>query len=178
LRFGAVSGNRPLLAILAVSAAAVALLLWLVYGGARPAVQPAWVAGLPHLNAGLNASTTLLMLAGVLNIRRGRRDTHRRFMLAALATSALFLVSYLAYHRFHGDTPYPLHDWTRPLYFFILITHIALSAVVLPMLLTTVWFAGLGVFERHRRLARWTFPLWLYISVSGVLVYLFLRPYY
>lgn len=170
--------RRPLPAILLASAAAVGLLLWLVYGAPRPAAAPAWVGALPHLNATLNAGTTLLMLAGVWNIRRGRREAHRRFMLGALAASALFLVSYLAYHRFHGDTRYPLRDWTRPLYFFLLISHIALSAVVLPLLLTTVTWAGLGVFERHKRLARWTFPLWLYVSVTGVLVYLFLRPYY
>ncbi len=160
-----------------LSAAALGLLFWLVYG-TPPAQGPAWAAQLPHVNAALNSTTTLLMVLGVLSIKAGRRERHRALMLGALASSALFLVSYLAYHRFHGDTPYPVRDWTRPLYFFILISHIVLSAVVLPLLLTTVWFAGTGVFERHKRLARWVFPLWLYVSLSGVAVYLFLRPYY
>lgn len=169
--------RRAFFVIGAVSIGALALLLGLVYGQA-PAHGPAWVRVLPHVNAALNACTTLLMLAGVLSIRAGLRERHRALMTAALCSSALFLVSYLAYHRFHGDTPYPGQGWIRPVYFFILISHIVLSGVVLPLLLTTVWFAGLGVFERHKRLARWTFPLWLYVSVSGVLVYLFLRPYY
>jgi putative membrane protein len=162
----------------AVSLAALALLLYLVYGQAKPVVQADWVGWLPHVNACLNASTTLLMLLGVRQIRRGDRVVHRRFMLSALTSSALFLVSYLAYHRFHGDTPYPVHDWTRAPYFALLISHIVLSAVVLPLLLTVVWFAGMGFFERHRGLARVVYPLWLYVSASGVLVYLFLRPYY
>lgn len=162
-----------------LSLAAVALLLYLVYGQPKPPEPAAWVAWLPHLNATLNALTSLLMVLGVRQIRMKQdRRVHRRFMLSALTASALFLVSYLAYHRFHGDTPYPVHDWTRPLYFALLISHIVLSAVVLPLLLTVVWFAGTGVFERHRRLARVVFPLWLYVSVTGVLVYLFLRPYY
>jgi len=160
-----------------VSLAALALLFSLVYG-TPPADSPAFASQLPHLNAALNSTTTVLMVLGVLAVRRGRKDLHRRLMLGALASSALFLVSYLAYHRFHGDTPFPGQGWVRPLYFFLLISHIVLSAVVLPLLLTVVWFAGTGVFERHKRLARVVFPLWLYVSVSGVLVYLFLRPYY
>lgn len=169
--------RKAFLGIGTASAAALALLFSLVYGTpAAPA--PAWIGVLPHLNAGLNSTTTLLMVLGVLAIRTGHRQLHQRLMLGALTSSALFLVSYLAYHRFHGDTPYPVHDWTRPFYFGLLISHIVLSAVVLPLLLTVVWFAGSGAFERHKRLARWVFPLWLYVSVSGVLVYLVLRPYY
>lgn len=170
--------RKAFAAIGAASLAALALLFYLVYGQPKPPAPAPWVAWLPHLNATLNASTTLLMMLGVRQIRRGDRVVHRRFMLGALTTSALFLVSYLAYHRFHGDTPYPVHDWTRAPYFFILISHIVLSALVLPLLLTVVWFAGMGYFERHRPLARIVYPLWLYVSVSGVLVYLFLRPYY
>lgn len=169
--------RKAFIGIGAFSAAALGLLFWLVYG-TPPAQGPAWAAQLPHVNAALNASTTLLMLLGVFSIKAGHRERHRAFMLAALTSSALFLVSYLAYHRFHGDTPYPVQGWTRPVYFSILISHIVLSAVVLPLLLTAVWFAGIGAFERHKRLARVVFPLWLYVSVSGVLVYFFLRPYY
>jgi putative membrane protein len=172
-----VSDRKAFSAIGLLSAAALGLLFWLVYR-TPPAQGPAWAAQLPHLNAALNSATTVLMVLGVLSIRRGLRQRHRALMLAALATSALFLVSYLTYHHFQGDTRFPGQGWVRPLYFFILISHIVLSAVVLPLLLTVVWFAGTGVFERHKRLARWVFPLWLYVSVSGVAVYLFLRPYY
>jgi putative membrane protein len=172
------SDRQAFFAIGAASLAALGLLFYLVYGQPVPPSPPAWSAWLPHVNATLNASTSVLMVLGVLFIKRGERTIHRRFMLGALTSSALFLVSYLAYHRFHGDTPYPVHGWTRAPYFFILISHIVLSAVVLPLLLTAVWFAGTGVFERHKRLARVVFPLWLYVSASGVLVYLFLRPYY
>lgn len=161
----------------AASLAALGLLFALVYG-TPPADAPAWAAQLPHVNAGLNSLTTVLMVLGVLAVKGGKPQVHRRFMAGALTSSALFLVSYLAYHRFHGDTPFPGQGWVRPAYFALLISHIVLSAVVLPLLLTTVWFAGTGVFERHKRLARWVFPLWLYVSVSGVLVYLMLRPYY
>jgi putative membrane protein len=173
-----VQDRQAFLVIGAASLAALGLLFYLVYGQPVPPAPPAWTLWMPHLNAALNTSTTVLMLLGVRAIKAGDRVVHRRFMLGALTTSALFLVGYLAYHRFHGDTPYPVHDWTRAPYFFILISHIVLSVVVLPLLLTAVWFAGTGVFERHKRLARIVFPLWLYVSASGVLVYLFLRPYY
>lgn len=173
-----VSDRKAFLAIGGVSALALGLLFWLVYGAAPGAPAPAWARRLPHVNAGLNSLSTVLMVLGVLSVRAGHKERHRAFMLAALACSALFLASYLTYHHFQGDTRFPGQGWVRPLYFFILVTHIALSAVVLPLLLTVVWFAGLGAFERHKRLARWVFPLWLYVSLSGVAVYLFLRPYY
>lgn len=169
--------RKAFYAIGAISAAALALLFSLVYG-TPPAHGPAWVGLLPPVNASLNASTTALMILGVISIKQGHRARHRGFMIAALCSSAIFLVSYLAYHRFHGDTHFGGQGWLRVVYFFILITHILLSMLVLPLLLTVVWFAGIGVFERHKRLARWVFPIWLYVSVSGVAVYFFLRPYY
>src|SRR5665213_561684 len=99
-------------------------------------------------------------------------------MLTALAWSALFLAGYVVFHHFHGETHFLGSGSIRVLYLCLLASHVLLSFVVLPLLMVTVTFAGLGIFEKHRRLARWTLPLWLYVSVTGVLVYLFLRPSY
>lgn len=126
---------------------------------------------LATLNALLNAVTTVLLLTGRLRIARGDRDGHRRFMIAALVTSALFLISYLVYHAEVGSVPYPYHDWTRPLYFAILIPHVVLAAVQIPFIVRLVWLAYKGSFDRHRRLARFVWPVWMFVSVSGVAVY-------
>ena len=98
-------------------------------------------------------------------------------MLGATAFSALFLVSYVIYHFFHGDTKFPGQGWIRPTYFFILISHIGLSMVALPLILSALWYALRGKFQIHRRIARWTFPIWLYVSVTGVVVYVLLNRY-
>ncbi|MBV8864143.1 MAG: DUF420 domain-containing protein, partial [Acidobacteriaceae bacterium] len=112
-----------------------------------------------------------------LNIRRGNRLVHMRFMISAITFSALFLLSYITFHYFHGDTHFPGRGWIRPTYFFILITHISLSMVALPLILGTLWYALRSQFRVHRRIARWTFPVWLYVSVTGVVVYFVLRAY-
>jgi putative membrane protein len=98
-------------------------------------------------------------------------------MVAAFASSSLFLVSYVVYHALHGDTPFRGTGWIRPVYFFILISHIVLSVVVLPMVFTTFFFSLTRQFRRHRRIARWTLPLWLYVSVTGVLVFALLKVF-
>lgn len=129
---------------------------------------------LPGLNAVLNTISALFLVLGYFFIRRGERDRHRRAMLAALVSSALFLCSYLTYHYQVGSVPYPHYDWTRPLYFAILIPHVILAAVNAPLVALIVWRAWQQDFQRHRRLARWVWPSWLFVSVSGVLVYLML----
>lgn len=132
---------------------------------------------LPTLNALLNAITTVLLIAGRLRIKRGDRDGHRRIMIMALVTSALFLISYSIYHVNVGSVPYPYKDWTRPVYFAVLIPHVILAAVQVPFVIRLVWLALSQSFERHRRLARWVWPVWIFVSVSGVLIYamLYLR---
>ena len=164
--------------IASASAAAFGFLVWLIYFAAPAGSQPAWAGLLPHLNACLNASTTTLMLFGIAAIKRREKQVHQRFMLSALTCSLLFLLSYISYHHLHGDTKYLGQGPLRPVYFSLLITHILASALVLPLLITTVFFALTGRFDKHPKLARITFPIWLYVSVTGVLVYLFLRPYY
>jgi putative membrane protein len=129
---------------------------------------------LPAVNALLNAGAFILLLAGWRQIRRGRIDAHRRFMLAAFTTSSLFLISYVTYHSQAGSRPYTGIGWVRALYFTILLTHIVLAAVILPMAIVTLSRGLRRDDERHRRLARWTFPLWLYVSVTGVVIYLML----
>ena len=132
------------------------------------------IADLPALNASLNAVATTLLVAGYICIRRGRRDLHKRCMLAALATSAAFLVSYVTYHYNAGSRPFPGQGAIRYVYFSILIPHVILAAAVLPLALVTTTRGLRSQFDRHVRIARWTLPIWLYVSVTGVLIYLML----
>ena len=168
--------RRPFPAIVALSAVIASLLMWLIYFKGRVAA-PDWVSALPAANATFNSLSALCLVFGYVNIRRKNRVVHKRFMLGATTFSALFLVSYVTYHFFHGDTRFPGHGLIRPVYFFVLITHIGLSMIALPLILATLWFSLSGRFQFHRRIARWTFPIWLYVSVTGVLVFLILRAY-
>jgi len=128
----------------------------------------------PALNATLNATSALLLVAGVACVRTKRVSAHAVCMLAALAVSALFFVSYLAYHAKVGSVRFPATGWVRPTYFAILISHTILAMVIVPLALRTLFFAVRKRFTEHVALARWTFPLWLYVSVSGVVVYFML----
>lgn len=132
------------------------------------------VSDLPLVNATLNATAAVLLTAGYWHIRHGRRRTHRAFMTAAFVTSALFLVSYTVYHAQAGSRPFTGHGPVRTVYFVILISHVVLAAVILPLAIVTLARALGGRFAAHARLARWTLPLWLYVSVTGVVVYLML----
>lgn len=132
------------------------------------------LANLPALNAALNATAAVLLVIGYRLIRSGRREQHRRVMLAAFATSALFLVSYVIYHANIGSRPFTGQGPIRVVYFTILITHVILAAAILPLALITLNHALRSRFERHVPIARWTLPIWLYVSVTGVIVYLML----
>lgn len=126
---------------------------------------------LPTLNACLNTLATLCLLAGYRAIRLGRPEIHRAFMLGALLASTAFLTSYLIYHAHAPRTVFREPAWFRPIYLTLLFTHTVLAVVIVPLVLATLWRALKGRFEAHRRLARWTLPLWLYVSVTGVLIY-------
>jgi putative membrane protein len=132
------------------------------------------VRDLPTLNAFLNATSAALLVLGWTLIRRGDRDAHRRVMTAAFACSGLFLVSYLVYHAQVGSVRFPGTGGARALYLGILLTHTVLAAAVAPMAVTTFVLAWKGLYAKHRRLARWTLPIWLYVSVTGVVVYVML----
>jgi uncharacterized membrane protein YozB (DUF420 family) len=129
------------------------------------------VRDLPALNATLNATSFLLLLTGYLLIRSGRREAHKKAMLAALATSVLFLASYLVYHYNVGSVRFQKTGAIRTLYLTILFTHSVLAAAVPPLAIVTLRRAWRGEFAKHRAIARWTFPIWCYVSVTGVVVY-------
>ncbi len=135
------------------------------------------VSLLPAVNAALISASALLLIAGYLFIRRKKIAAHKFCMLSAFTTSALFLVSYLAYHYQVGSVPFQGRGWIRGVYFTVLISHTILAAAVVPLVLVTVARALKGSFERHKRAARWTLPIWLYVSVTGVLVYWMLYGY-
>jgi uncharacterized membrane protein YozB (DUF420 family) len=132
------------------------------------------VTDLPAVNATLNAISGILLLIAYTHIRARRIQQHRRFMIAAFATSSLFLVCYLVYHAQVGSVPFTRQGFVRPLYFTILITHVTLAATVVPLALVTLSRGLKAKYPQHRRIARWTFPVWMYVSVTGVLVYVLL----
>lgn len=168
------TNRQAISAILVVSAAAIAFLFWIIYGVETSAGSSKW-AFLPATNALFNALSATALVTGIVHIRRGKKRAHGISMATAFAASALFLVGYVIHHTVHGDTQFLTTGWLRPTYFFILITHVVLSIVVLPMVLTTLFLAAMRRWPAHRALARWTWPLWLYVSVTGVLVFVFLR---
>ena len=140
--------------------------------------MPEYISLLPHLNALLNTTSALFLMAGYTFIRLGRIRAHRNCQLTALFSSTLFLSSYLTYHYFHGTTRFAGQGVARPIYFIILITHTILAVVIVPLIFITLYRALRLDFIRHKRIARWTLPLWLYVSVTGVIVYLMLYHLY
>ena len=133
--------------------------------------MPLPIAYLPALNAALNTVSAILLVTGYLSIRRRRVQEHKRCMLSAFATSCVFLVSYLTLRYYAGMTRFAGHGWIRPVYFSILISHTILAAVIVPLALITASWGLAGRYDRHVRIARWTLPIWLYVSATGVLVY-------
>ena len=136
------------------------------------------LSDLPALNAILNGTSAILLMAGYVLIRRGERVLHKRCMLGALVASAAFLTSYVIYHANVGSRPFPGTGAVRGIYFAILITHVLLAATIPPLALVTASRGLRGRYDRHVRIARWTLPLWLYVSVTGVVIYLMLYQFY
>jgi putative membrane protein len=164
-------------AIVAVSAAACVFLCWLVYYHRPTDAAGNRLVFLPALNALLNALSAIALVVGYRHIRAGRVAPHRASMITAFAFSSLFLVCYITNHALHGDMRFQGQGGVRPAYFALLISHIGLSVVALPMILVTFFLSLTGRFPAHRRLARFTFPVWLYVSVTGVVVYSMLAAY-
>lgn len=136
------------------------------------------ISDLPALNATLNGLSAVCLVSGFALIKRGERLMHQRCMIAALVLSSLFLVSYVVYHANAGSRPFPGQGIIRPIYFAILITHVVLAATIVPLALITATRGLRSQFDRHVRIARWTFPIWLYVSVTGVVIYLMLYQVY
>jgi uncharacterized membrane protein YozB (DUF420 family) len=137
-----------------------------------------FVFGQAELNASLNGASGILLVAGFTMIRQGRIQAHKRCMVAAFVASTIFLVSYVIYHIRVGNILFQGHGWIRPVYFTILISHVLLAITIVPLAIITLSRALAERFDRHRRIARWTLPLWLYVSVTGVVVYLMLYQFY
>ncbi len=141
-----------------------------------PNIEP--LTFLPPIYAGMNAVTALVLIAAVVAIKKKDKKVHEYFMKSAILFSVLFLVLYIMYHMTSDATPYGGEGTIKYIYYFILITHILLSIVVIPFVLITYVRAITSDFERHKKIARYTFPLWLYVAVSGVVVYIMISPYY
>lgn len=168
--------RRIAIVSIVLSIIAFLFLSWLIYIKApASSAGMTWVAYLPTTNAIFNTLSTVCILLGIGAIGRGYKKAHALAMASALVFSGIFLVSYVIYHHFQGDTFFTGTGLIRPIYFFILISHIILTAVALPMIFATVGLALTKKFEAHRKLAKWTYPLWLYVSVTGVLIYILLN---
>lgn len=141
-------------------------------------IIPDWVFFLPKLNAIINGTCTLLLLTSLYYIKRRDIQTHKKLNIATFILSALFLVSYIIYHSTGNEAKFGGQGFIRPVYFFILITHIILAAVVLPLVLFSFYRGMKMQVEKHKKLVRWSFPIWLYVTITGVIVYLMMAPYY
>ena len=136
------------------------------------------ISDLPAVNAGLNATSAVLLSCGYVCIRRKQVAAHGICMASAFVVSTVFLISYLTYHAHIGSKHFAGEGWVRPVYFAILLTHTVLAAAIVPLALTTLYRAVRKEFDRHKRIARWTLPLWLYVSVTGVIIYFMLYHWY
>lgn len=144
----------------------------------KATVIPSYASLLPKLNAILNGTCSMLLIASLYNIKRKNIPMHKRLNIAAFVLSSLFLVSYILFHSFGIKTQFPADNSLRPVYLFILITHIILAAIVLPLVLLSFYYGITMQVQKHRKLTRWSFPIWLYVTVTGVVVYLMISPYY
>ena len=169
------SPKAAIAAIIGISIAASLFLFWLIYVHPAADVSGTKYAFLPALNAILNGLSAIALLIGYTFIRARRIAAHRASMFSAFAFSTLFLVCYILHHALHGDVRYPAHAAFRSAYLWLLGTHIILAIVALPLILITFFLSLSGRIPMHRKVARWTFPIWLYVSVTGVITYVMLR---
>jgi len=137
-----------------------------------------WVYFLPHLNAVINSAATVALIAGVIFIKKGNIAYHRAAMTAAFGLGAIFLVSYVVYHATAESTTFGGEGWVRPVYYFILITHIIFAAVALFPILLAYYYGYTDQRAKHKKVVKFAFPIWLYVTVTGVIVYLMISPYY
>lgn len=167
--------KSAVLAILGVSLAATLFLFWLIYVHPASDAASRQLTFLPGLNALMNGLSATALLIGYVQIRAGNKGAHRAAMLTAFLFSTLFLVGYIIHHALHGDVRYPAGAALRGFYLVLLSSHILLAIVALPLVLTTFFFALTGLFQTHKAVARWTFPIWLYVSVTGVITHVMLK---
>jgi len=169
------AAGKAVAAIAALSISVVAFLVWLIYFKPAAGESSAVVRALPAFNATLNGVSAVLLVLAYSAVRRKQYNRHMTLIFAALVSSTLFFISYVVYHNFHGDTKFTAYGPVRPIYFFVLISHIVLSVIVVPLILTSLYLSLSGKFATHKRVARLTFPVWLYVSVTGVLIFVLLK---
>jgi putative membrane protein len=175
LKLSAISNKVASTCILSVSAIAISFLVWLIYFNSGVIPQYPTLSHLPALNACLNALSATFMVLGVRAIKKGKKEVHKKWMLSAFLASALFLVGYIVHHAAFGDSLFAGLGAIRMVYFFILGSHIILTLFALPLILMTFFLALTNRLEGHKKIAKWTFPLWMYVSITGVLIFGFLR---
>jgi putative membrane protein len=163
--------------ILALSAVVFAVVV-VLYQLPKSDSIPDWAKFLPMLNAIINGTCSVLLVTSFMAIKRKNIALHRKLNITTFALSSLFLVSYIVFHSFGVETRFPEDNSIRPFYLFILVSHIILAAAVFPLVLTSFYLGLGGKVEQHRKVSRFTFPIWLYVTVTGVLVYLMISPYY
>lgn len=164
--------------IINVLAAAIPLAVAVLLGIRQKIDLGSWTAYLPHVIAVINSTTSVLLLAGLYFIRKKNVVAHKRTMLAAFTLGSLFLVNYILYHLTNESTPFGGQGWVRPVYYFLLVSHIVLSVVVVWFVLRAVYFALTNQIAKHKQTVKWAYPIWLYVSITGVVVYFLIRPYY
>lgn len=162
--------------LITVASILVPLVVAVLFGVKLPNVER--LGFLPPIYASINGLTAILLCAAVVAIKKGHRKTHQNLMITCIGLSVVFLVMYVAYHMTSESTTYGGEGAIKYIYYFVLVSHIILSIVIIPLVLKTFAFAYLGKFQRHRQWARVTFPIWLYVAVTGVLVYVMISPYY
>lgn len=161
--------------ILALSGAAFAFLLWILYFKGRPEPDPNALAFLPAVNAALNGLALTCIISGIVAIKRGNRQLHMGLMITAVVLSLVFLVSYITYHYIHGNTLFVTEGAIRYFYYFVLISHVSSTVFTLPLIMAAVFFAATKQFTLHKKVVKFTAPLWLYVSSTGVLIYFLLK---
>lgn len=169
--------RKILVIICAISALAITFLFWLIYFKTPATTDHIWAGYLSYINACLNLMSTLCIISGILAIKERRVKSHKKWMIAAFSFSAMFLISYIIYHHFHGDSKFEGTGIIRVIYLIILVSHILLSVVALPMVLGSFTLGLMGRLDKHKKLARWTYPIWLYVSITGVVVVVMLKTF-
>jgi len=170
--------DRRFLALIAVLSVAIPVVVALLFFIPKDGGTKVDVSFLPPFYAFINFLTAVVLVVGYVNIKKGNIKIHRAAMLSAFGLSAIFLVSYVVYHLFGERTLYGGEGLLKYIYYFILLTHIVLAIIIVPLVLLSVYYGITDQLVRHRRISRWTFPIWLYVAVTGVLVYLLISPYY
>jgi putative membrane protein len=174
----AAGSDKKFLVLIAILSIAIPVVVAMLFFMPKEGSSSVDVSFLPTLHAILNSMTAVALVVGYYNIRKGNIKIHRGAMATAFGLSAIFLVSYVTYHFLGERTIYGGDGFLKLFYYFILLTHIVLAVVIVPLVLLSMYFALSEQFVRHRRVSKWTFPIWLYVAVTGVLVYILISPYY